>query len=249
MHESLFAHAATPPPAVVLHLPLKPYSISHEIELWRQNNPLLTGTRAEFDALPAAQQAYWLILAADYCSQTHAEFKTSAEILESTPAWWQFAARAKKRRLLRVWSRWQAITGQLTEPQIAAAATAFREYLMLGRSFPPAPTETGAKYGSGRPEETGGRLLGSPVITRLINFLASHTELVKDLLPAGHSILDFPFGLAVWLYLTQAEMDGNGAIENADEAAAEATEQQLLAEIAAEQAAAQQNTAATPCPT
>lgn len=40
MHEAAFAKAALPAPAVILGLPMRPYSIGHELWLTRQKNPL-----------------------------------------------------------------------------------------------------------------------------------------------------------------------------------------------------------------
>ena len=99
MHDQEFAHAAAPASAVCLHLPLKHYSIGHEIELRRTNNPLLNGTRDEFDALPKPERQKWLMLAADFCSQNHAEFIENNRILGSKPRFWQRSQRKIKRQL------------------------------------------------------------------------------------------------------------------------------------------------------
>ena len=88
MHEAIFSQAAKPETAVVLFLPLKPYSCGHEIELWRQNNPLLTGTLAEFEKLPTVEQLNWLIKAVDFCSQNHDEWLENEDILRSNPSFW-----------------------------------------------------------------------------------------------------------------------------------------------------------------
>ena len=237
MHEQAFAYAASQPPAAVLHLPLKPYSIGHEIELWRQDNPLLTKDRAEFDALSAVKQRDWLIRAVDFCSQDRDEWRESERTLQSCPRWWQWRARWKKNRLLATWNRWDAILQKLTEAEWIIAVAEFRNYLIAGRSCPPAPTESGYKYANGNPDTGGGRQLGSPIQARVLNFLAA-----RPLLLAGRSVYDFPFGLALWLCFTDGEAAGTVAIENEAERAVDAKEKELLAEIAAERAAEQAQT-------
>lgn len=41
MHDAAFARAVLPAPATILGLPLRPYSIGHELHLLRENSPLL----------------------------------------------------------------------------------------------------------------------------------------------------------------------------------------------------------------
>lgn len=57
MHEAALARAARPTPAVILGLPLKPYSLGHELSLIRENNPL-----HELDTASAGQlaEAVWI---------------------------------------------------------------------------------------------------------------------------------------------------------------------------------------------
>ena len=51
MHDALFADAARPERVSILHLLMLDYSIGHELLLWRQRNPLVTLSRAGFEAL------------------------------------------------------------------------------------------------------------------------------------------------------------------------------------------------------
>ena len=238
MHEQPFSHAAAPAPCVVLFLPLKPYSIGHENELWRQNNPLLTGTLEEFQALPAVEQSEWLIRAVDFCSQNHAEWAENEAILASKPRFWQISARRRQRLLEKTWREWEKLIATV---KISAEAVKFRNYLMAQRVFPPAPEERVYNLAQGRDDAGGGRALGSPIVPRLLNFLAS-----KPALLAGYqSIYDFPISLAAWLYFTEAEIAGMSAIENQAERDIVAKEKQLMDEIEAERAA--EKLKETPC--
>src|ERR1700751_2816398 len=61
MHELLTAKAAAPAPAIVLGLLLRPYSIGHELMLWRFKNPLAESRPCSPEQLA---QAVWI------CSST-----------------------------------------------------------------------------------------------------------------------------------------------------------------------------------
>ena len=230
MHEIDFANAASPTPAVVLHLPLKPYSIGHEIELWRQEHPLLTKSRQDFDALPSLKQREWLIRAVDFCSQDHDEWLASEHLLQSRPHWWGVWGR--KAKMEATWNEWRAILDAMTETDWQISVAEFRNYLIAGRSCPPSPTGSGYKYANGEPDAKEGRQLGSPVQARVLNFLADKPALLN-----GRSVYDFPFGLALWLCFTAGELAGTVAIENEAERAVDDKEKALLAEIAAERKA------------
>ena len=229
MHETEFAAAASPPKAVVLCLPLKPYSIGHEIELWRQSNPLLVSTWVEFNAISATKQREWLIRAVDLCSQDHDEWLESERILQFRPRWWRLDAWLRKSRLEATWSRWRAVLCKMTEVEWQMAVADFRNYLIAGRSCPPSPSESGYKYANGDPDSKPGRQLGSPVLARAMNFLSDKPSLLD-----GCSVYDFSFGLALWLCFTDAEMEGTVVIENEAEREVDEKEKKLLAEIEAE---------------
>ena len=236
MHETLFANHSAPPKSVVLGIPLRPYSIGHENELWRQENPLLTKDRAEFDALPVDVRVKKLIAAVDYCSQSHTEFLESQTILNSRPHWHEFSARRRKSAMNRVWQQWEQL---IMKSDVDEAATLFRSYLIQGRGFPPAPSDMARRaLGQVSEGESAGRSLGSPIIPRLLNYLSARPELIASfrILNPQFSLWDFPFGLATWLYFTQAELDGSISIENADEFEVAEKERQLLAEIEGENA-------------
>lgn len=67
MHEQHFAAAIRPDLQVVLRLPMRPYSIGHEILLIRQGNPLVTMGPESFKELPEDRQRSALRRAALVC--------------------------------------------------------------------------------------------------------------------------------------------------------------------------------------
>ena len=68
MHDLALADAARPTPAVILKLPMLPYSIGHELLLQQSRNPII-GERDFFDGLPLEQQFYAVMKSALICSQ------------------------------------------------------------------------------------------------------------------------------------------------------------------------------------
>ena len=77
MHESLFAHAAHAEGATVLRLALRPYSIGHEILLWKTSNPLATYRPESFAELEETVQRQKLFSACFICERTWAENQRS----------------------------------------------------------------------------------------------------------------------------------------------------------------------------
>jgi hypothetical protein len=73
MHEMLFANAAFAEGATVLRLALRPYSIGHEILLWKVANPLVTYTPESFKELPEIDRRKHLFTAVFICERTWAE--------------------------------------------------------------------------------------------------------------------------------------------------------------------------------
>ena len=69
MHDLAFADAARPRKAVVLGVPLLPYSLGHDLLLTQRENPFLLLEREAFDLLPAAQQISALAQAVLVCSR------------------------------------------------------------------------------------------------------------------------------------------------------------------------------------
>ena len=79
MHESIFSAAAYAEGATVLRLALRPYSIGHEILLWRTSNPFATYGRKSIMELPEGVQRQKLFTACFICErsweQNHTPFK------------------------------------------------------------------------------------------------------------------------------------------------------------------------------
>jgi len=72
MHEAALAQAALPAPTVVLGMPLRPFSIGHELALIREGNPLaetLTDSQSIVDRAALAQAAL-------ICSETWAGIRS-----------------------------------------------------------------------------------------------------------------------------------------------------------------------------
>src|SRR5579884_1995299 len=90
MHDLQFADAVRPARVVVLKLPLRPFSIGHELLLYRERNPLLFNGNFSEGQLHKA-----LVQAANICSQSWSEniFKPRT--------WWE------RYRSDRVWKKWE----------------------------------------------------------------------------------------------------------------------------------------------
>lgn len=68
MHELQFAEAAVPFPATVMDIPLRPYSLGHELILLARHNPILCLAREDFDRLSSLQQIHALMFALEVCA-------------------------------------------------------------------------------------------------------------------------------------------------------------------------------------
>lgn len=73
MHEYIFANAAFSEGATVLRMALRPYSIGHEILLWKSANPLVTYSEDSFCELDEDVQRGKLFMAAFICERTWKE--------------------------------------------------------------------------------------------------------------------------------------------------------------------------------
>lgn len=69
MHEIQLARAVLPEPPTILRFKLKPYSLGHELHLYRRANPFVTLSKAEFDALTAGQRKVATMQAVHVCQQ------------------------------------------------------------------------------------------------------------------------------------------------------------------------------------
>lgn len=209
MHELAFADAVRPARAVILFLPMRNYSLGHELLLLQQRNAfLLTG----FDSLPEEQKRLALVRAADVCSQTWSEN-------HFTPGtWWD------KTRMRKVWARWQravkcgvrseerGVLADGCQPDGAHGVTRptttwgaeiakLREYIRAGSTKPTTEACDGP----------AGRQHGAPFHASLIQFLISQMGLPEM------EAYDYPFGLAKFHYYTHAEAEGGIKIVNAPE--------------------------------
>lgn len=73
MHEHIFANAAHAEGAVVLKLSLRPFSIGHEILLWKSKNPLVTYNPGGFAELSKDVQRQKLFAACLICERSWAQ--------------------------------------------------------------------------------------------------------------------------------------------------------------------------------
>jgi hypothetical protein len=193
MHELAFADAARPTQVVCLRLPLRPYSLGHEILLLQQRNPILLLSRAQFNELSFEHQRQALLRATLICSNTWAQNK-------------------KRPRWLKLW------VWTLRRTNWPLAIADFRNYLGSSRAAFPGPHPEAdlrcAKAMGYTPlRNNTGRSAGAPLLARLINFVAARPP-DPDL---DSPIHDFPFALANLLYETELEAHGAARFENVDE--------------------------------
>lgn len=211
MHELAFADAARPTPVVVLTLPLRDYSLGHELLLQSQRNPLLLLGEEQFNALPWPEQVAALRRAVWLCANT--------------------AAQNRREPWLRVKLHfWLWRTRRANYP---LALAEFRNYLAACRQLLPMPDRGSylAANGLDPNDEPPGRLLGSPWLARLYNFVSQHCAIPES------DRWDFPYALAAMLYQTQMETTGGYHIENSAEAEERIQMEKITSEVAAEEAA------------
>lgn len=204
MHETTFTDALLPPPVTVLRLPLKPYSLGHEILLLRQRNAFLTHTEFHFNCLDVLAQKRQLRMAALICSNTWAD-------------------NHKPARGLRLWG-W-LIRNAVYPLEIAN----FRNYLAEAYETvfytlnPKKEDDVRAddmcadEHGYEPLHKLRGRSLGAPLIARLLQFVTS------DQLYGAHghaTPYDFPYAAALNFYLAHLESQGSTRIEGEAEAEA-----------------------------
>lgn len=188
MHELPFADAVRPTAVSVLHLPLRPYSVGHELILLSRRNPLVLLSTAEFAKLPGEEQRMAVIFAADCCCQSWAEYHAEYNCLQR----W---------RINRKWAQWSAAIAGADFP---LAIADWRNYRAAGADA--FPTEempnTGAEF----------RYFGQPELASLLNWLTITCGLTEL------QAFDYPLGLARMRRLAWLECDGNVRIQNATEA-------------------------------
>ena len=197
MHELTFADSARPAPVICLRLPLRPYSLGHEMILLQTRNPFLCLSRVEFNALPAAKQVSALVRAVLVCYRAHAE--------QSKPEKW-----------LWLWEWMNRHT------DYALAIADFRNYLSAGRNLMPALSagderdKEAYEIANAGEKMTAGRPMGSPLVANLIHFCIHELNMIES------AAMDQPFGYIGNLYFAQLESKGCLYIENHHEAAARA---------------------------
>ena len=213
-HELLFADAARPPAAVVLRLPLRPYSLGHELILLQERNPLLFDESA-FADLPAADQRRAVIRAALICARRWTE---QDELPPNLRAWQQLLEKHPPNYPLEI-AHWRIYFN--------AAHTCFPA---------PDPRADDICSGSGGYEPMTalrGRPLGAPHLARLINFVTER-DLATRLCGCAVAF-DVPYGLANSLYAAHSEAEGGIRIESAAEQQAKAEWDKIVAEARAEE--------------
>lgn len=211
MHDLAFADATRPTPVAVLQLPLRPYSLGHELLLLQKRNPFVLLDQADFAALTAADQRKALIEAVNVCSHTWAQNHLEQD--SQTQTRWQAW------KLRRWWCQWLWRIRWLDWDD---ELIAFQDYLatshaglrILSSEIP----EDAEAYQIANQGETlgGGRSLGGPFAARLLLFVISELQpLLRD---SNCGPYDFPYALAANLYFVHLENDGHVVIENHREA-------------------------------
>lgn len=126
MHEIEFAIAALPEPPVIYRVQLRPYSLGHELHLWRRGNPFITKTYGDFDKLPGNVQHIALLQAVNVCRRTYTE-----NMVEDR----------------RLWRTWTFISRFY---DLKASIEKFRRYTEDGSAHFKAELPTGQGYGPSR---------------------------------------------------------------------------------------------------
>jgi hypothetical protein len=227
VHDLAFADSARPVRVVCLRLLLKPYSIGHEILLWRSRNPLLIFTREYFNSLPFPEQCQWLKRAVLICCRD----------------WTQNQYTARNVRL------WEIFNWNVNWP---LAIAEFRNYLDEGRATIPClsslvPEDREAyEIANGGESLEGGRPQGGPMAAQLFNYsnnarlhlVFDDRSLWSKLFGSPFTPFDVPFSIAANLYFAQLENEGALKIENFREADERAAMQKHRADVAVEKKAA-----------
>ena len=197
MQEFSYTNAVLPPPLRVLKLPLRTYTLAHELFLVRFQSPFHESTEVseeQFNQLDYSAQREALHTAINVCSSTWREIHF--DFL------WPIKA-----RILR-WRR-----RGLKPEDYALACAEFRNYLNLHRTYPRLSKRQRKKG------EEEGRSYGAPLISQLHQFVLTLPEIacLKNPVKMERAAWDFGYSAAVWRYFVAAEMLGGCQIENTDE--------------------------------
>jgi hypothetical protein len=185
------ADAVLPPRAVVLGLPLMPYSIGCELQLHREESPFLLLSRAAFDALPAEAQCLALIRAVTICCKSPTD----------RPIRWRWCLAGCP---VRLWP-FKTVIQLGNGADFPLAVAEFRNYIEAGR------LEFRAELPSG--DDAPLRYIGAPEILRLYQFICRHIPR-QEIAIWGKSAWDFPLGFARMLAQAHAEEQGGLEIFN-----------------------------------
>lgn len=150
MHELLFADTAIPATVECLGVPLRPYSIAHELALLRYRSPFLCSTRAEFDAMDMALQIQAIRFAVQVCSGGN------------VGRFWRWKTRNADYSLAIAEFRNYIANGRNFMPTLSSADKYDQEAYEIANK--------GEKL-------DGGRSLGAPLIANLIHYCLSDLHL------------------------------------------------------------------------
>jgi hypothetical protein len=184
MHELPFADAIRPAAVSVLKLPMLRYAVGHELTLLYRRNPLVTLDDAEFSKLPPDEKRTAIIVAADVCCQTWAEYHA-------------LPTKSEREAIDAKWKEWSAA---ISTADYALAIADWRNYRAAGsQSFPQEEMpNTGAEF----------RYFGQPELASVFNFLQITCRLTEV------EALDYPLGLARMRRQAYLESEGAIRITN-----------------------------------
>lgn len=208
MFKEAFADAARPAPRCILRLPMRPYSIGHELILTQRRNPLVCLSETEFNTLPISQQIAAVINAALICYRTWDE-------------------NHRRERNLWLWGWF------IRRTDWPVAIMEFRIYRAEGSL---APRITESRFSDIPPsDDSVSRAFGSPFLARLIHFLSQRP--LSIIQPPLNPVMDYPFGQAAFEYMAAGEEQGRVQVENESEHETRTSFEKHEADIRAEHAA------------
>jgi hypothetical protein len=155
LHDAQFARAAAPNPVTILGLPMRPYSIGHEIFLIRRQNPFLALQLEPENIKPPT--ASHLIEAILICAHSWHELNSSS------PPFFTLKTRL-----------WRSTWLNKTHDQTLAAIPQFIAYRNAGSTQPPTAPPL-LEPGQSKPREPG-----SPFLLRLIQFLIFRLRMTEQ---------------------------------------------------------------------
>lgn len=213
MQDAAYSDAIRPARVNILKLPMRVYSLGHELLLLRERNPFLTVTPTEFSELPIQNRIFAIHRATWICANTHEQNEGESFV-------------GLKMRLLS-WRR-----RKMDMDGYGLAIAEFWNYLNAGRAT---PRLSQRRIKSG--EDTG-RAFGAPLLPQLFQFVVGLPEIqkIKSTRAMETAVWDYPFSVAIWRYFVKMEMEGSIQIENADELETRMKREQYLREYEAEQA-------------